>query len=130
MLAWRRVAGKRHQGLVEGAVLVGDCAEGLVCVLRQGGEIGSALCDGGDDAGAVHEEIGERPLVAVEFLEQAVGRHQRRAQVLVGLVRRRGVAGVGGGRALDDVAQRLALGPAQRVEELVEVDGAGRVDLR
>ena len=129
VLAWRRAPGSATSAWSKERFCAGDRAEGLVGVLGQGGEVGAALGHGGDDVGAVDEEVGEGPLVAVELLEQAIRRDQRGTQVLVGLVRLGAVAGVDRRRALDDVAEGLALRAAQRVEELVEVDRAGRVDL-
>ena len=89
------------------------------------GEVVASLRDGGEHVGAVDEEVGEGPRVACQLCEQAVGRDQRRAQVLVGLVRLGSLARVDGGRPLDDVSERLALRAPQRVEELVEVDRRG-----
>ena len=129
---------QRHQGAVERLVLGGDRPQRLVGVGDQAGEVIAALGDRADHAGAVDEEVGEHALVAAELLEEAVGGDQRRAQVLVGLVRVLGpgedsllvvAASVDHRGALDDVLERLALGLPQGVEELIEVDGGGRVDL-
>ena len=117
------------EGAVQGLVLGGDRAEGLVGVGDEVDEVVAALCDRAGDAAAADEEVGEDPLVEVELLDQVVGGDQRRAQEAVGLVGLLGASGVDGGRALDDVLEALALGGAEGVEELVEVDGGGGVDL-
>ena len=130
VLAWRSAPGRATRAWSKERFWLATAPRASLAFCVRAERSAAALGDRGDDARAVHEEVGEGPLVAIELLEQAIRGDERRAQVLVGLVGLRALAGVDRRGALDDVPQRLPLGTAQRVEELIEVDRAGGVGLR
>src|SRR5437762_2425173 len=96
-------------------------APGRFTTLRRSVNTGTERCS----TGCSLRRNGSRLRVAT--FEVLVGGVQRGRDVIVGLVRLRALAYVGLGEALDQQPQRLARRAVEGVEELVEVDGRGRV---
>jgi hypothetical protein len=101
-------------------------AGGGIRVGDQAGEIVAALGDRRHRVGRVDDEARQRRLVLGELPDQTARGRQRRVEVLGRLVGLRALAGVLRGEALDHALQVAARLGVERVEELVEVDHAGR----
>ena len=97
-------------------------------VADQPAQVGAALRHRGHEAARLDDEVGELAGVAVDLAEQGMLLEAiagfRYAQACCGLP---AAADVLGGRALDHVLEALERRRVERVEQLIEVDRAGRV---
>src|SRR3979490_1195272 len=110
-------------------MLVGERVGGHREVLDEPAQVALADGDIGHQVARLDDEVRELVRVPVELTEQHAARGDRRVQVRAGALRSRALVWgrVGGRGALDYVLDRLAGRRIKRVEQLVEVDRAGRV---
>ncbi len=130
---YERCVGERHEPgepldrLPERGRLRGQRLGRRPQVLDERGQVRRARRDRREELRGLDDEVREVPaVVAVELLEQRAARRHRRVQVLPRRLGRGALAGELRARALDQVLDALERRRVERVEQLVDVDGAGR----
>ena len=128
----RRV-GQRHEPrqpldrLAQRGLLGGQRLRGRAQVLDQRRQVGLLDRNVREQLARLDHEAREvAPVVTVELGEQRAARRHRRVQVLPRRLGRRALVRELGRRALDQVLEALERRRVQRVEQLVDVDRAGR----